>query len=138
MDTPKTRVLVADDDLHTLRVVTMWLRRHGYEVAEAQDGAEALRMCRARVPDLLVTDVNMPYLTGIELVRAIRADGPDMRGVVVLTNRCDQIEILEELEGLDVNLLAKPFSPSKLLELIRSLDGGVAADSAVQPAGGTP
>ena len=138
MDTPKTRVLVADDDLHTLRVVTMWLQRHGYEVAEAHDGAEALRMCRARVPDLLVTDVNMPYLSGFELVRTIRADGLDVRGVVVLTNRCDQIEILEELEGLDVNLLAKPFSPSKLLELIRSLDGGVAADSAVQPAGGTP
>ena len=68
------KILVADDEAHILHVVSMKLKNAGYEVITAVDGEEALELCRAEKPDMLITDFQMPFMTGLELCRELRAD----------------------------------------------------------------
>lgn len=123
-----SRILVAEDDVHTLRVVSVWLTQHGHEVIEASNGRVALDLIRTAAPDILITDVNMPEMDGLELIRQVRASGTRLHGVIVLTNRCDHSEIADGLEGLDVKLMAKPFSPRKLIQQVQTLLDGSSED----------
>ena len=68
------RVLIAEDDPHISRVIALWLKRCGHEVAIAASGDEALAMIRQRAPDLLVTDINMPAIDGLQLLETVRAE----------------------------------------------------------------
>ena len=123
-----SRILVAEDDIHTLRVISVWLAQHGHEVIEAPDGCVALDLIRTAAPDVLITDVNMPGMDGLELIRQVRASGTRLLGIIVLTNRCDHSEIADGLEGLDVTLMAKPFSPRKLIQQVQTLLDGSSED----------
>lgn len=116
-----SRILVAEDDPHILRVISLWLTRQGHKVLEARNGLVALDMFQAQQPDILVTDINMPGLDGIGLLERVLANAHDVRGVVVLTNRWDHVEIGERLAHASVQVLPKPFSPTRLSELIDSL-----------------
>ena len=114
------RVLVVDDD----RAVRYSLRRslefNGYDVALACDGAEALATVGAVHPDVVVMDVMMPRLDGIEATRALRAAGNDVP-VLVLTAR-DAVG--DRVEGLDAgadDYLTKPFALEELLARLRAL-----------------
>ncbi|HSJ94959.1 MAG TPA: response regulator, partial [Gaiellaceae bacterium] len=81
MTTPQSirpLVLVADDDEDILALVTFSLRRDGYEVVQARDGAEALELARERRPAALVLDVMMPKASGFDVTRALRAEGNDV------------------------------------------------------------
>lgn len=111
-------IVIAEDDAHILRVVSMWLARHGYTVVEAANGRKALELVREHHPDLLVTDVNMPGLDGIELAKACADEGLTANGTLMLTSRCDQAEIIDALAGMPVMFHAKPFSPTRLVEQI--------------------
>ena len=66
------KILVADDEAHILHIVSLKLRNAGYEVITAMDGEEALELCIAESPDLVITDNQMPYLSGLELCRRLR------------------------------------------------------------------
>jgi two-component system OmpR family response regulator len=114
----KKRILIADDDAHMRRILSLWLTRHGYEVDMTCDGRSALERFRAAPPDLLLSDVNMPGMNGIELLREVEATEIHIRGAILLTNRCDQIELKELVAGPNVYVMPKPFSPRKLLELV--------------------
>ena len=92
------RILIAEDDPHISRVIALWLKRNGHEVIEATSGDKALSAIRKEAPDLLVTDVNMPGMDGIELLEAVRAESLIDHKAIVLTSRCDQAEI-EVFEG---------------------------------------
>ena len=116
-----SRILVADDDAHTVRIISTWLTQHGHEVIEAPNGAVALDLIRTTSPELVITDVNMPEMDGLELIRRVQVSGIELRGIIVLTNRSDHHEIHERLEDLDVELMPKPFSPRKLLLLVQRL-----------------
>lgn len=116
-----SRILVAEDDPHILRVISLWLARQGHEVLEARDGLEALDIWRNQRPDILVTDVNMPGLDGLELLDRIVGDRNAPRGLVVLTNRWDHREIGQKLADWGVHVVPKPFSPTKLAELVNQL-----------------
>lgn len=126
-----SRVVVAEDDPHILRVIAMWLTREGHEVIETRNGLAALEAVRAQRPDVLVTDVNMHGMDGLELVDRLAQENLSPRGIVVLTNRHDHYEIRERLSKARVHVYPKPFSPNKLSELIHQLvaDG----DDAGQP-----
>ena len=66
------KVLVADDEIHIVHVVTIKLRNNGYEVISAENGADAFTLACEEKPDIIVTDFQMPGMTGVELVRKLR------------------------------------------------------------------
>lgn len=113
-------ILVAEDDLHILRVISLWLKRNGHEVAESRTGSDALARLRAGDIDLMVTDVNMPGMTGLDLLTTATAEGLLPRGAIVLTSRCDQQEIADVVRTQGGLVHPKPFSPSRLLLTIEN------------------
>jgi two-component system, OmpR family, response regulator len=115
------RVLVVEDDPHILRLICMWLTRQGYEVVEARNGLLGRDMLRERPVDILVSDVNMPGMDGLQLVEMALGEGRVRRGVVVLTNRWDHTTIRDRLSEWGVHVLPKPFSPTRLSELVAVL-----------------
>lgn len=115
------KILLAEDDAHVMRLMSIWLERNGHEVVETRNGAEARTQLEGGGIDCLVTDINMPVLNGLELVRWMRDEaGLDMP-VIMLSARCDQQKIDKSLEGYRVSLHAKPFSPSRLISEIEGL-----------------
>ena len=126
------RILVAEDDAHMLRIISMWLQRNGHDVCEAPDGLAARERLAGGRFDILVSDVNMPGMDGISLVRWLRLDHESQLPVILLSSRCDQLVISEQLKPFEVEVHPKPFSPSRLVSLIeRKLaesEGGGAGD----------
>ena len=117
---PKPRVLVVDDDRAVRDSLRRSLEFNGYDVVLAGDGAEALVTLGAHHPDVVVMDVMMPRLDGIETTRALRAAGNDVP-VLVLTAR-DAVG--DRVEGLDAgadDYLTKPFALEELLARLRAL-----------------
>ncbi len=97
------RVLFVDDEEQIRKLLSTWLTRHGYEVTVANDGWEALKAIRANAPDLVITDVNMPNMNGLELTRRLRADHRTARiPVVMLSARKQADDVLSGYaEGAD-------------------------------------
>jgi len=118
------RIIVADDEAHILHVVSMKLRNAGYEVQTAEDGEEALELCQADPPAMLITDYQMPYMTGVELCKALR-QCEATKGVpaMMLTARGFDIEPPEMIEAGIAAVLAKPFSPREVLSRVVDLVG---------------
>ena len=114
------RILVADDEEYIVRVVSFKLESAGYEVVEAIDGADAWSKVRAGDIDLVLTDHQMPLMTGLELAGRIAAD-PSTRDipVIMLTARGFRLDAEEIVASRIVDLIAKPFSPRGLLDRIR-------------------
>jgi two-component system, OmpR family, response regulator MprA len=116
----QSRVLVVDDDKAVRESLRRSLEFNGYDVALARDGAEALVALGRSTPDVVVMDVMMPRLDGIETTRALRAAGHDVP-VLVLTAR-DAVG--DRVEGLDAgadDYLTKPFDLQELLARLRAL-----------------
>ncbi len=114
------RVLVVDDDRAVRDSLRRSLEFNGYAVSLASDGAEALASIAGSAPDVLVIDVMMPRLDGIETTRALRSAGNDLP-ILVLTAR-DSVG--DRVEGLDAgadDYLTKPFSLDELLARLRAL-----------------
>jgi DNA-binding response OmpR family regulator len=116
------KILVADDEAHILHVVSLKLRNAGFEVLTAVDGEEAAELCLSELPDLLITDYQMPYLTGMDLCRQLRA-APATQSIpaIMLTARGFDIEPAEMAAAGIATVLAKPFSPRELLECVNGL-----------------
>jgi len=117
---PTPRVLVVDDDKAVRESLRRSLEFNGYEVALASDGAEALAVIAATAPDVVIMDVMMPRLNGIESTRALRSAGNDVP-ILVLTAR-DAVG--DRVEGLDAgadDYLTKPFALLELLARLRAL-----------------
>jgi two-component system response regulator FlrC len=114
-------ILVAEDDPHILRLISLWLTRQGHEVHEARNGLLAREFFNHAMVDVLVSDINMPGLDGLELIETVLNEGRVRCGIVVLTNRWDHGDIRDRLARRGVHVLPKPFSPTKLSELIASL-----------------
>jgi len=112
-------VLIADDEPNMRLLVTATIEADSYEVIEAADGQEAWELIQKHHPQLTILDMQMPGKTGIEIVRAIRAD-PELRRtrVIMLTAKAQQSDIARGIEaGVDV-YLTKPFSPLELLSAV--------------------
>jgi DNA-binding response OmpR family regulator len=124
----RKRILVADDDPVTLRFVTSLLESKGFEVVRAEDGDQALVQARAVRPDLIVTDLLMPYRDGFELVRALR-DDPEMYRVpvIVISMRDREEDIVQGLEEGADDYMTKPFNARELVarvcKLLERADG---------------
>lgn len=118
------KILVADDEAHILNVVSMKLKNAGFEVLTAMDGEEALELAKAELPDLVITDFQMPILTGLEFLKGLRAcDRTRAIPAVMLSARGFDLEPPDvEAAGIFA-VLAKPFSPRELLEKVHELLG---------------
>jgi DNA-binding response OmpR family regulator len=118
-------VHTADDDPDIAALVGYRLERAGYRVLIASDGREALGLARQYRPDLLVLDVEMPYLSGYEVTEELRRD-PELEKtpVLLLTGRRTEDDVLAGLTAGATEYLMKPFSPqdleAKVAELVRS------------------
>lgn len=110
------RVLVVDDEVHIVHVVAIKLRNNGYEVISADNGAEAFDLACKEKPDIIVTDYQMPVMSGMELVEKLRqSNETEDIPVIMLTARSFAIS-QEQQEDLKISsCLSKPFSPKELL-----------------------
>ncbi|HIJ54202.1 MAG TPA: response regulator [Planctomycetes bacterium] len=118
----RKKVLVVDDEVHIVHVVAIKLRNNDYEVISAENGAEAFELACSEKPDIIVTDFQMPVMTGLELVEKIRqCDAIKDVPVIMLTARSFAIE-QQQQEDLQISqCLSKPFSPKELLENIEDI-----------------
>lgn len=126
------RIIIAEDQAHIRRILVMWISRHGHEVIESATGGEAMRALRDESVELLITDVNMPEIDGIELAERAFDLCPGLRGVFVVTSRCDQQDILDRLTDPRVRLFPKPFSPSQLMREVEAVVGEGAASRSMR------
>jgi two-component system, OmpR family, alkaline phosphatase synthesis response regulator PhoP len=127
-----TKILVIDDEQNIVDLVTAYLRPEGYEVHSAMDGPSGLKAARAFKPDLVVLDVMLPGMDGIELLNHLRRESDVY--VILLTARSEETD---KIVGLSVgadDYLTKPFSPRELVARIkaalRRLRSGVGAPEA--------
>jgi len=116
-------ILIADDDAHIVRVLSMWLGRHGHEVVTARNGEAALETLDGTSIDLIISDMNMPVLDGVGLAKAVRGKVGATIPIIVLTARCDQERLNEQLAVYGVRVYPKPFLPSQLVVEINHLLG---------------
>ena len=107
------KALIVDDDLVLADVLSFTLRRAGFQVVAAHDGQSALDTWRAEAPDLIVLDLNLPKLDGLEVCRRIRQH--DAVPIIILSVRGEDDDVVRGLElGAD-DYIAKPFSPRQLV-----------------------
>jgi DNA-binding response OmpR family regulator len=116
-----TKILVVDDDPTVREVVLSYLKAERYEVAEAADGETALRVIGSERPDVLVLDVMLPGLNGVDVLRRVRASGAATLPVIMLTALGSETDRVVGLElGAD-DYVTKPFSPRELVLRVASV-----------------
>ncbi len=125
-----SKVLIVEDDESTVELVRLYLRRDGHEVLAATDGREGLRLAREARPDLVILDLMLPGLDGMQICQALREESTVP--IVMLTAR---VEEEDRLAGLDMgadDYITKPFSPRELAARVRAVLRRTARD-AVEP-----
>lgn len=115
----RRRVLVVDDDPTVAEVVSGYLDRAGYLVDRAADGPDALARATAHRPDLVVLDLMLPGMDGLEVCRRMRGNGPVP--VIMLTARGDEDDRILGLEVGADDYVTKPFSPRELVLRVESV-----------------
>ena len=113
------RILIVEDDTDIAALIAHYLEKAGYVAETIPDGGRALARTKSAVPDLVILDVMLPGLNGLEVCRALRAD--DKTSVIMLTARGEESE---RILGLDVgadDYVVKPFSPNELMARVRAL-----------------
>ncbi len=113
------RVLVVDDDAKTVELVKLYLNRDGYRVITSYDGLEALRLARETRPDLIVLDLMLPGMDGLEICRTLREES-DVPIIMLTARTTDQ----DKLTGLGLgadDYITKPFSPRELAARVRAV-----------------
>jgi two-component system alkaline phosphatase synthesis response regulator PhoP len=119
---PDKKILIADDEVHIIQVVAIKLKNNGFEVITAENGQKAFELACEHKPDLVITDFQMPIMTGLELIEKLRQN-PDTASVpvIMLTARGFAIEddIRQSLKISDC--LSKPFSPRELLQNVQQV-----------------
>jgi len=117
------RILLCDDEIHILRAAEFKLKKAGYEVRIAGDGQEGWEAIEEELPDVLITDCQMPRLDGVSLVTRVRQDSrTEDLPVLMLTAKGFELSHDELAERLNIRkIVAKPFSPRALLHLVNEV-----------------
>jgi two-component system KDP operon response regulator KdpE len=119
METSKKRILVVDDEKGLVKIIRLNLQQDGFEVVEANNGAEAMEKLRTTLPDLVLLDVMMPDFDGFSVLKMIREIGGTP--VIMLTAKGEESDIVKGLElGAD-DYVTKPFSPRELTSRIKAV-----------------
>lgn len=108
------KILIAEDEPLMAAALAGALKSEGYEVVVATDGREALKMIESENPDLLITDILMPFTSGLELIGIIKSNPTTQIPVIVLSGMGLEDTVMEAFElGAD-DFLTKPFNPAEL------------------------
>lgn len=116
----RTRILVVDDDRKIVDLVRAYLDKDGYRVLTAYDGLQALDLARQKQPDLIVLDLMLPGIDGLDVCRLLRSEGNKVP-IIMLTAKTTE---MDKLIGLDLgadDYVTKPFSPRELLARVRAV-----------------
>jgi two-component system, sensor histidine kinase and response regulator len=120
-DSTKTRILIIDDDIGFRDLLRIHLSSAGYQVQVADDGVTGGRALLEHPPDLIVSDVNMPFLDGFELLSLLRADAETAAiPVILLSGRSDGDTMAKAVELGAADFLTKPVTRDQLLESIEA------------------
>ncbi|MBP1990282.1 DNA-binding response OmpR family regulator [Paenibacillus eucommiae] len=115
-----TRILVADDDAHIRKLVTLYLKNEGFEPVEARDGVEALSIMENSAIDVVILDIMMPHLDGWDVCKEIRKTYPDTPLLMVTV----KAEMAQKVKGYQLgtdDYLTKPFDPIELIMRVKAL-----------------
>ena len=113
-------ILLVDDEQHIVDVVEYALKENGFDVVAALDGNAGLAKFNTAAPDLVILDLNLPGISGLELFREMRRQRPDA-AIIMLTSRSDEIDRVVGLElGAD-DYVTKPFSPRELVARVKTI-----------------
>lgn len=116
---PEARVLVVEDEAKIVELLRLYLERDGYRVSSAADGPQALRLAEREKPDLVLLDLNLPGIDGLEVCRQLRARG--QVPIIMLTARGEEVDRVVGLElGAD-DYITKPFSPREVVARVRAV-----------------
>jgi two-component system response regulator ResD len=125
-------ILVVDDEPTIVEVVELYLRREGYQVITTGDGAAVLRLAAEHRPALVILDLMLPGLSGLDITRQLRESGPIP--IIMLTARSEEADRVVGLElGAD-DYVTKPFSPRELVARVRAVLRRMAAATPAAPA----
>ncbi|RPI99435.1 MAG: DNA-binding response regulator, partial [Chloroflexi bacterium] len=129
------RILVVEDEPSIREVISLYLRRAGYDVEVTGDGRAALASLSAQVPDLVVLDLMLPHVDGLEITRWLRERGDTP--IIMLTARRDEPDRIAGLEMGADDYVVKPFSPQELVSRVRAVlrrtQGGGELGSGTRP-----
>ena len=113
------KILIADDEPYVARVLKLVLQNSGYEVTCVNNGKQAIEAYRKNRPDIVITDVKMPEMTGRELVEAIRSSGDGIETPIVVMTSTLESENRDWVTGVgNVSFLGKPVSPRELVSVV--------------------
>jgi two-component system response regulator ResD len=114
-------ILVVDDEASVVEVVSLYLKREGFSVRSARDGIQALAAIRDRLPDLLILDLMLPKVDGIEIMHRLKDEQTTDVPVIMLTARGQETDRIYGLElGAD-DYVVKPFSPAELVARVKAV-----------------
>jgi CheY-like chemotaxis protein len=118
-------ILVVDDETHILAVVSLKLRNAGYDVVTAEDGEEGLAVALESLPDLVITDFQMPFMTGLEFCQKLK-ETPQTSAIpaLMLTARGFSLTDDDVRRTNVAGVLSKPFSPREVLSRVQNLIQG--------------
>ncbi|BAI81103.1 two-component response regulator [Deferribacter desulfuricans SSM1] len=116
------KIVIADDELRLRKIVSLHLKKNGFDVYEASNGKEAVELALSLNPDLIVLDINMPVMDGFEAARELKSseklkDIP----IIFLTAKADMESIEKGKDLKAAYYLTKPFSPKDLINKIRGI-----------------
>lgn len=120
------KILVAEDDQLMIKMLEFRLKKDGHDVVITNDGREAVQKLDDFQPDLVITDIMMPYLSGLEVVSAVKKRYPTGTPVIILSGMGQENVVLEAFQlGAD-DYMTKPFSPNELSVRVRRFEAPVA------------
>lgn len=110
------KVLVIEDDTHIWKLIEYKLKKEKHELTWASDGLKALEILETFKPDLILSDVMVPYMDGIQILKKIKSN-EDLKNipVIMLTSKAQEKDIIKGLELGAQDYMAKPFSPTELI-----------------------
>jgi DNA-binding response OmpR family regulator len=116
------RVLLVEDDPVILRLLEVNFELEGYDVLLAHDGAEGIDLARDQRPDLVISDIMMPNVSGIELVEALKADAATAGiPIILLSAKAQTADVRAGLEAGADDYVTKPFEPLELVDRVQAL-----------------
>ena len=118
----KKKIITVDDSASVRQMVSFTLREAGYEVAEAENGSEALKKLKEVAADLVITDLNMPVMDGIELIKNIRMDSKNkFMPIIMLTTESQEAKKMEGKKAGATGWIVKPFKAEQLVAVAQKV-----------------